>query len=58
MQRNIDEEYKIENYCDCADKNRCVIAKDSDHVRMLHYRKTVPSVCDLNISEVCRNMFE
>lgn len=56
--RNFVEEYKIENVCDCSDKKRCVIAKNADHVHMLHYRKTVPSVCDLDISEVCRNMFE
>lgn len=55
---DVEEECKIENYCDCADKRRCVIAKDSDHVRVLHYRKTVPSVRDLDISEVCRSVFE
>jgi len=56
--QHVEEEYKIENFCDCSDKKRCIIAKNSDHVHMLHYRKTVPSVCDLDISEVCRNMFE
>lgn len=56
--KNLEEEHKIENFCDCSDKKRCVIAKNSDHVLMLHYRKTVPSVCDLDISEVCRNLFE
>jgi len=50
--------FKIENYCDCADKARCLLTKKPDHVHLLHYRKTVPSVCDLDISEVCRNMFE
>lgn len=57
-QENIEEKYKIENYCDCSDKKRCIITNNSDHVQKLHDRKTVPSVCDLDISEVCRNMFE
>ncbi|KAG4066170.1 hypothetical protein HA402_014470 [Bradysia odoriphaga] len=58
LDSDVEEECKIENYCDCSDKRRCVIAKDPNHVRMLHYRKTVPSVRDLDISEVCRSMFE
>lgn len=52
------DDFKIENYCDCSDKSRCVLAKNSAHVEMLHGRKTVPSVCDLEISEVCRKLFE
>lgn len=55
---NIQDDCKIENYCDCSDKTQCMLAKNSNHVHMLHYRKTVPSVCDLDISEVCRKMFE
>lgn len=58
IKQTVEEDYKIENYCDCTDKKRCVIANNSDHVNKLHKRKTVPSVCDLNISEVCRSMFE
>lgn len=56
--QNVEEECKIENFCDCVDKERCVVAKDSDHVRMLHHRKTVPSVCDLDIAEVCQSIFD
>lgn len=49
---------KIENYCDCSEKTRCVLAKNSDYIHMLHNRKAVPSVSDLDISEVSRKTFK
>lgn len=48
---------KIENFCDCLDKEKCLLAKNPNHVHLLHNRQTVPSVSDLDISNVCRNMF-
>lgn len=58
---NIDNNYKdinnIENFCDCLDKTKCLLAKNPNHIKLLNKRKTVPSVCDLDISDVCKQIF-
>lgn len=48
---------KIKDFCDCSDKSKCMLATHSGHVQMLLKRKTVPCVCDLDISVVCRKLF-
>lgn len=51
------DEVKINNYCDCRDRAKCLVAMRPNHVAELHRREMVPSARDLDISDVCRNMF-
>lgn len=51
------DDIKIVDYCDCVDKSNCLLTLRSGHVQMLHGRQMVPSVCDLNISDVSRHLF-
>lgn len=48
---------KIENFCDCPDRAKCLLGNSPNHVLMLRELKTVPSVCDLDISAVCKAIF-
>lgn len=51
------EDIKIADYCDCVDKSKCLLALQPGHVQMLHGRQMVPSVSDLDISDVSRHLF-
>lgn len=51
------EDIKIVDYCDCVDKTKCLLAQSPGHVQILHGRQMVPSVCDLDISDVSRHLF-
>lgn len=44
-------------YCDCADTSKCLLTKHPDHIRKLRERSTVPNVCDIDIADVCRDLF-
>lgn len=48
---------QIEDYCDCLDEAQCVLRQRPGHVSRLLDRKTVPSVGDLDLSEVCYKLF-
>lgn len=48
----------ITNFCDCTDKGRCLLSNQSyDYLNILKMRKTVPAVSDLDISDVCRELY-
>lgn len=49
---------KISNFCDCPDKAKCFLYKNPNHIQTLLQQKTVPSVCDFDVSEVCKKIFE
>lgn len=53
----VDDQKNIENYCDCLDKSKCFLTEHPNHVNVLRSQKTVPSACDLDLSDVCRIMF-
>lgn len=48
---------KISNFCDCPNKTKCFWFKKPYHVQMLLQRKTVPSISDLDVSQVCKKIF-
>lgn len=47
----------IENYCDCTDKTKCLLNKNPNHLNILYERATVPSVCDIDLVDVCKQLF-
>lgn len=44
-------------FCDCIDKNECLLNKRPNHLNVLEKRATVPNVCDLDINDVCKELF-
>lgn len=52
-----EEERRITDWCDCADMRVCVLKQRPQHVGELLALQTVPSVCDLDVSEVSRRLF-
>lgn len=44
-------------FCDCVDKTKCRLYKNPNHLNVLEKRATVPNVCDLDISDVCKELF-
>lgn len=44
-------------FCDCIDKSKCFLEKRPNHLNVLEKRATVPNVCDLDINDVCRDLF-
>lgn len=50
-------ENQMKNYCDCVDKSKCFLTKHPNHLSILNSRATVPSVCDLDISDVSKQFF-
>lgn len=44
-------------FCDCIDKNECLLNKRPNHLNVLEKRATVPNVCDLDINDVCEELF-
>lgn len=47
----------IGDFCDCVDKTKCWLHKHPNHLKVLQKRATVPNVCDLDISDVCKELF-
>lgn len=45
------------NYCDCVDKINCLLQKRPNHVKLLRNRATVPSISDLDIADVSKQLF-
>lgn len=45
------------DFCDCVNKSKCWLQKHSNHLEVLQKRATVPNVCDLNVSDVCKELF-
>lgn len=44
-------------FCDCIDQTKCRLYKNPNHLNVLDKRATVPNVCDLDISDVCKELF-
>lgn len=44
-------------FCDCIDKTKCWLQKNPKHLNVLEKRATVPNVCDLDVSDVCKEFF-
>lgn len=47
----------IGDFCDCIDKTKCWLNKHPNHLKLLQKRATVPNVCDLDVSDVCKELF-
>lgn len=50
---NIDDH----KYCDCIDKSKCLLENNPNHLQILQNRLTVASACDLDISDVSKQLF-
>lgn len=48
---------KAGELCDCVNKSKCWLQKHPNHLNVLHKRATVPNACDLNASDVCKELF-
>lgn len=47
----------VTGYCDCVDRKKCLLAKNPKHLNTLAERATVPAVYDLNLADVCTQIF-
>lgn len=47
----------ISEFCDCVDKTKCWLNTHTNHLNVLQRRSTVPNVCDLDVSDVCKELF-
>lgn len=47
----------ITNFCDCSNKSECVLSKNPKHIDVLHKRKMVPNISDMDIADVCKQLF-
>lgn len=47
----------IRNFCDCQDKQYCLLKQDPEYLDQLRLRKTVPSAYDLDIADVCKKLY-
>lgn len=54
---NGDDTNESDGFCDCIDKTKCLLHKRPNHLNVLEKRATVPNVCDLDINDVCKEMF-
>lgn len=52
-----ENEVQIEDFCDCVDKEQCLLQRQPGHVRRLLDRQMVASVGDLDVSDVCARLF-
>lgn len=48
---------ELSGFCDCIDKSKCLLDRRPNHLNVLAKRTTVPNVCDLDISDVCKELF-
>lgn len=55
--QTVGAERNIENFCDCMDKTKCLLNKNPNHINLMYDRATVPSVCDIDIVDVCKQLF-
>lgn len=44
-------------FCDCIDRNNCFLAQNPNHLRALNNRCTVPSISDIDISAVSKQLY-
>lgn len=44
-------------FCDCVNKSKCWLEKHPNHMKVLQKRATVPNICDLDVSDVCKQLF-
>lgn len=57
---NMPTESEIDNntkFCDCMDKTKCWLHKHPNHLSVLHKRATVPTVCDVYVGDICKELF-
>jgi len=55
--RNTYNGANLDDFCDCIDKSQCMLHKHPEHINLLRSRATVPSVCDIDIVDVCHQLF-
>lgn len=53
----MDDTKESNEFCDCIDKSKCLLDKRPNHLNVLEKRATVPNVCDLDINDVCKELF-
>ncbi|XP_031625399.1 phosphatidylinositol N-acetylglucosaminyltransferase subunit P [Contarinia nasturtii] len=51
-----DEENETE-FCDCVNESKCWLHNHPNHLKVLQKRTTVPNICDLDVSDVCKRLF-
>lgn len=54
---NNEVDNSLSQYCDCIDSSKCLLTKHPEHLQTLRERSTVPNVCDIDIADVCRDLF-
>jgi len=47
----------LDDFCDCIDKSKCMLHNYPEHINLLRSRATVSSVCDIDIVDVCHQLF-
>lgn len=47
----------MRDLCDCVDKSKCWLHKHPNHLKVLQKRATVPNVCDIDVSDICKELF-
>lgn len=48
---------RVKAFCDCVNKKNCRLEKSPNHLRTLDNRETVPSMIDLDIGSVSRQLY-
>lgn len=56
-ENDIDDLDDKSELCDCIDKTKCWLYTHPNHLNVLQKRATVPNVCDLDVSDVCKELF-
>lgn len=57
MQTEGESTAPVTSYCDCVDKTKCLLTKNPKHLNTLAERATVPTVYDLDLADVCTQIF-
>lgn len=47
----------LSDFCDCPNKEHCLLKQDPSYLDQLRHRKTVPSPYDLDIADVCEKLY-
>lgn len=55
---NVNEETgELNSFCDCSNKTDCLLQKKPNHLKLLRNRATVPSITDLDIVDVSKQLY-
>uniref|UniRef100_A0A0K8TN76 Putative n-acetylglucosaminyltransferase complex n=1 Tax=Tabanus bromius TaxID=304241 RepID=A0A0K8TN76_TABBR len=52
-----DDLNEITNKCDCPDFKPCLLRKSPNHVKHLRNKSKIPTVSDLDIADVCKEIY-